>query len=167
MERTPVMMFESFNHAMSLLRDWQNKMFLNDWIIHLKIIPFTAPPLDGLYMGHSDADHVNNCAMIYLADQTTLPQDALMTLCDEKVLVHELLHLIYPTFVNAEEFTSAYMDTEEHRKLEKMAKTLILAKYDLPREWFDRHWHDKNVKGVTADVQHRNVPRREEVAQTE
>jgi len=69
-----------------------------------------------------------------------------MTLCDEKVLVHELLHLVYPSFVNEEEFTSAYMDTEEHRKLEKMAKTLIAVKYGLPREWFSRHWHDLFVE---------------------
>ena len=55
----------------------------------------------------------------------------------EKTLVHELLHLKYNWFVpQKESVESVYYDTLEHSLLEQMAKSLIMAKYNIPLSWF-------------------------------
>ena len=136
MRTEPIIKFTSEDEARKCLKWWQEKMQLTDWIIHLSIIPASEAPLNGENMGMSETDHVNNCGMIYLADQDTLGNFVCKKI-DEKVLVHELLHFKYPTIVDETSYTSAYMDIEEHRKLEKLAKSLLMVKYDLTFDYFD------------------------------
>lgn len=155
----PIIKFNSEAEATECMRWWQHQLYLDDWILRLRIIPFSESPLDGQYMGHNIADHVNNGAMIYLARHDDLDPDVIMTLCDEKVLVHELLHLSYPSLVDATNYTSAFMDMEQHRQLEKMAKSLVLTKYGLPREWFDRHWHDEYIRKENSKSCIRKAPK--------
>ena len=57
--------------------------------------------------------------------------------------MHELLHLRYPSIVDSTNYASAYMDIEEHRKIEELAKSLIMVKYDLPFSWFDRDYPER------------------------
>lgn len=142
MKSTPIIKFSNEEQINKCLKWWQSKLFLTDWIIHWNIKPFDVAPLNGIYMGHTDMDYVNQCALITLADCDTLPQDCIMTICDEKVLVHELLHLVYPTY-SKDSYEAFALETSEHSRLEKMAKTLIMVKYNLPFKWFDRDYHIK------------------------
>lgn len=143
MQDNPIMVFENIEQAYECLDWWKSKLHLEHWVIHLAIIPYFESPLDSTYMGKCISDHVNNCGMIYLASHETLSENCIMTLCDEKVLVHELLHLRYPSIVDSTNYASAYMDIEEHRKIEELAKSLIMVKYDLPFSWFDRDYPER------------------------
>lgn len=140
--KTPILKFTSGEQVTKCLKWWQKKLFLTDWIIHWNIAPFSTPPLNELYMGHTDMDYVNKCAVVTLADQNTLPQDCVMTLCDEHTLVHELLHLVYPTY-SKDSYEAFALENAEHSRLEQMAKSLIMVKYDLPFKWFDRDFHKR------------------------
>lgn len=137
--KTPIMHFTSDEQVEKCLKWWKKKLFLTDWIIHWRIAPFSEYPLESLYMGHTDIDYVNKCAMVTLADQCTLPQDSIMVLCDEKVLVHELLHLVYPSYTK-DSYEAFALENVEHSRLEQMAKSLIMVKYDLPFKWFDNQF---------------------------
>ena len=60
--------------------------------------------------------------------------------CDfinENVLVHELLHCKYNWLANESFYEGKYVDVMEHGLLEQMAKSLIMAKYDLILDYFN------------------------------
>lgn len=145
---TPIIKFTSDEQVNECLKWWKEKLFLTDWIIHWDIKPFNSFPLDSVYMGHTDMDFVNKGALITLADYDTLPQDCIMTLCDEKVLVHELLHLVYPIY-SKDNYEAFVLENAEHSRLEQMAKSLIMVKYNLPFEWFDKDSHKIRKEIVT------------------
>ena len=134
---TPIIKFESKKQLEECLEWWKSKLFLNDWIIHVNYIAFHLPPLNNVDMGNCNADYVNKCALITLADYNTLPKDCIMTLCDEKVLIHELLHIIYPVY-SQNSYEAFALEQITHSTLEQMAKTLLMVKYNLSFEWFDR-----------------------------
>lgn len=155
--REPIIQFKSKEQFEECLRWWKDVLFLNNWVIKWNYIDYDKEPLNSKLIGHSDCDYVNQCAVITLADYDTLPKDCIMTLCDEKVLVHELLHIKYPTYTK-DSFEAFYMEMEEHAKLEQMAKTLIMVKYDLPFDWFDRDYNkEEHSYEETGEPEPQNV----------
>ena len=58
---------------------------------------------------------------------------------EELTLVHELLHcLLFPIDVNPNEadYQTLYMDLDNHRKIDQLAKSLLMVKYNLDFDYF-------------------------------
>ena len=56
--------------------------------------------------------------------------------CHEQTLVLELLHCKYNIIERSNEYESKFLDDHQHMLLEQMAKSLIMAKYNIGLEWF-------------------------------
>lgn len=127
--------FISKEELNAYLKWWQEKLFLTDWIIKAKICE-PCDFVDEGNMGENSFDMVNRCCVIRILDKKYYG-DRIMKYCAEKVLVHELLHCKYNWIANESSYEGKYVDVMEHGLLEQMAKTLIMAKYDLSINYFN------------------------------
>ena len=128
----PIIEFKNIIDARTALKEWQHRLYLDDWIISLRLVDGTEIP--GL-SGRSEADHVNRCAVIKLSRITEDISSRIMKVAQEEVLVHELLHLKQPIIDN-ETYESTYHEVKQHGMLEQMSRSLIMAKYGVGPEWF-------------------------------
>lgn len=127
--------FNSEEELNECLKWWQEKLFLTDWVIKVRI----SEPCDFITegsVGENEFDMVNKCCVIRILDQKYYG-DRIMKYCAEKVLVHELLHCKYNWLAYEESYEGKYVDVMEHGLLEQMAKSLIMAKYDLSFDYFE------------------------------
>lgn len=127
--------FNSKEELSAYLKWWQEKLFLTGWIIKAVI----CEPQDFIKsdcMGENEADYVNKCCIIRILDKKYYG-NRIMKYCAEKVLVHELLHCKHNIIENKNSYEGTYFDVIEHGLLEEMAKSLIMAKYNLTLDYFD------------------------------
>lgn len=130
----PICEFENQTELDTVLHWWQEKLFLQDWFISAKIV------------SHNEFDLADSCgeniltfeqktSVIHLLDVKDYPKDSPIRYCQEKVLVHELLHCKY-NFIQpiSDSYAERYLDVIEHQKLEEMAKTLMMVKYNISFE---------------------------------
>lgn len=127
--------FNSKEELNECLKWWQEKLFLTDWIIKARICEPCDFEDDG-NMGENSFDMVNKCCVIQILDKKYYG-DRIMKYCAEKVLIHELLHLKYNWIENEGSYEGKYVDVMEHGLLEQMAKSLIMAKYNLTLDYFN------------------------------
>ncbi len=127
--------FNSKEELNKYLKWWQEKLFLTDWIIKVRICEPCDFSDEG-NMGENSFDMVNKCCIIRILDKKYYG-DRIMKYCAEKVLVHELLHCKYNWLANEGSYEGKYIDVMEYGLLEQMAKSLIMAKYDLSLDYFD------------------------------
>ncbi len=126
--------FESQEELNQCLKWWQEKLFLTDWIIKARI----CEPCDFVTedsCGENEFDMTNKCCVIRILSPEYYG-DRIMKYCAEKILVHELLHCHYNWLSNENSYEGKYVDVMEHRLLEQMAKSLVMAKYNLPLNYF-------------------------------
>lgn len=131
--------FSSKEEINDCLKWWQEKLFLTDWIIKVSVCEPCDFNDDG-NLGENSFDMVNKCCVIRILDKKYYG-NRIMRYCAEKVLVHELLHCKYKWLSNDTSYKGKYVDVVEHGLLEQMAKSLIMAKYDLGLDYFS------NVEG--------------------
>lgn len=143
--KEPIIRFNSKRDIEKCLKYWRKKLFLDDWVIHWRFVDFDHNPLNGKDLGQCECDYINKAAVITLATHDTVPGECIMFLCDEKVMVHELLHLKYPSYTNSS-YESYALELNDHQRMEELAKSLIMVKYNLPFQWFDREYHTKKVE---------------------
>lgn len=127
--------FKTKEELNKCLKWWQEKLFLKDWIIKARI----SKPCDFIKeecCGENEFDIVNKCCVIRILDHKYYG-DRIMKYCAEKVLVHELLHCKYNWLANESSYEGKYVDAMEHGLLEQMAKSLVMAKYDLNLDYFE------------------------------
>ena len=131
----PIEEFKTQEELNECLKWWQSKLFLDSWIIKAKI----CEPCDFSVEGRAGENSMvfeNKESMIRILDKKYFPDDAIAIYCAEQVLIHELLHCKYNFLLNKGTFESVYVDVMEHQLLEEMAKTLIMAKYNLDFDYF-------------------------------
>lgn len=127
--------FESQEELNQYLKWWQEKLFLTDWVIKARISE-PCDFADNGNMGENEFDIVNKCCVIRILDKKYYG-DRIVKYCAEKVLVHELLHCKYNWLANESSYEGKYVDVMEHGLLEQMAKSMIMAKYDLSLDYFE------------------------------
>jgi len=136
----PIIEFESIEQAKKYLKEWQTRLFLDDWIIRLDLVDHDQIGDDRF----AEIISVKVCktAIIRLRrldNAKSLPIERQQTeaFCMEKALVHELLHLKF-SFTDAAQDTieGNYMRECEHTLIEQIAKSLIMAKYNLGLSFF-------------------------------
>lgn len=137
MAKKPVEIFKSYNEFIALAKDWQSKLFLDDWFIEFKLTDSPIYMDDNELYGLSAYSYDNSVADITVYNGKELQTSASRNIA-ELTLVHELLHLKMEYFSDPEIVGEMpkIQESMEHRALEMMAKSLIMAKYNIPREYF-------------------------------
>lgn len=124
--------FSSQEELNQRLKWWQEKLFLTDWIIKARVCRKEDFESDDKLVGENYFSTINRYSQISILEKEEYEQEKpIMKYCAEKILLHELLHL---------KFDSISVDQEEvttHILIEQMAKSLIMAKYDLSLDYFE------------------------------
>lgn len=131
----PINEFKSKEELEECCKKWQEILFLDKWIIH----PSLNHPEEfntKNVMGECEFDAVNKAARIRILKKKFYG-DRILKYCAEKILVHELLHCKYNMIGGNGTYEAVYVDMVEHGLLEEMAKSLIMAKYNVTLEYFD------------------------------
>ena len=139
--RRPIEVFQSQTELNECLRWWQDKLCMNDWIISAAIVPVSEMD-DKDDQGENHMIHTRKVAEIRILKKEDMPEDStarkFLRHCDEQILVHELLHCLYDWMdpgINAT-YEGVYIDEIEHQKLDQLAKSMIMVKYNLPLSYF-------------------------------
>lgn len=125
--------FEKDEQLQSALKYWQHILFLDDWFIKAELSSDIQ----------SHGQNVFNCDLmtgtIKIRPRDSLTNTDIIKYCAEATLVHELLHMkldycgINTKKASVEEMT---FGIEQHRKVEFMSRSFIMARYNLPKDWF-------------------------------
>lgn len=133
----PVVEFESQSQLDEYLEKWKVILGLQDWMIKASVVGKEYMPLE-------DSAGVNEYSIpmmqsiIYILDPKDYEDGTMDVYIAEKILVHELLHLVF-TYVDREnDYESKLADLIEHQKIEKMAKSFMKARYHLTDNDFYR-----------------------------
>lgn len=137
----PIEVFQSQAQLDECLKWWQDRLCMNDWILTASICG--REDMDSVDdQGENLMIHARKVAEIRILKKTDMPNDSVakrfLRHCDEQILVHELLHCLYDWMDpgNNPSYEGTYLDEIEHQKLDTMAKSLIMVKYDLPLSYF-------------------------------
>lgn len=128
------MEFKKERFANEIMRQWQHRLFLNDWTISIHLLDPTE--MDNGAAGTNEFQYENKSSIIKIAKLNDDLKARNQKACHEKTLVHELLHLKYNIVERSSEYESKFLDIHQHMLLEQMAKSLIMAKYNIGIEWF-------------------------------
>lgn len=132
---TPIMEFKSMEQAYKCLNYWKEKLFLQDWTIKLLLVSPEEMNLEDVCGENLFQIETKSCVIKILKPEYY--GDRIIKYCAESILIHELLHCLY-NWVERDynSIEVAYYDTLEHARLEQMAKSLLMTKYDLNFDWF-------------------------------
>ena len=133
MNKEPIQEFENIEQANEYLKEWQNRLFLNDWIIKLNFAEANEMPNNA---GFNNWCFEKQSARITLAKLTDDTRNRIIKVCQECTLVHELLHLKFNLVENADTYEGKFLEIHEHQLLDQIAKSLIMTKYNLAFDWF-------------------------------
>ena len=122
--------------AQQCLKEWQERLGLNDWHIILRI--GRDIPKDGL--GFCQPNFSLRMATIDIASKDSDKHlDNYLKTNQELILVHELGHCILPMLSNTvlgESSSEAWYNITIHQATERFARAMFSAKYGLEPEWF-------------------------------
>ena len=133
----PVMEFKDEQQLCSSLKEWQERLFLTDWTIKATLVDFSEVVYENYkdVCGDNTYNSVNQFTVIRVIRHNDEMRSRIQKCCHEKTLVHELLHLkLHFPIVGT--FESSNLDQRIHTFIDQMAKSFIMAKYDLPFDWF-------------------------------
>ena len=132
---TPIMEFASVKQAYDCLHYWQEKLFLQDWTI--KLILATPEDMNMQEVCGENVYQVDSKSCVIKILKPEYYGDRIIKYCAEQILIHELLHCLYNWVErNYDSIEVAYYDTLEHARLEQMAKSILMVKYNLSFDWF-------------------------------
>lgn len=130
----PIMIFENEDELNKSLKEWKKRLFLNDW--NIKAYLAHGEDIAGL-AGESEAQWVNSCGVIRIRYGNEMPNDMIEKEPHEKILVHELLHFKMMSFTSSDmSIEDVFFDEKQHQLLEQIAKSIIMAKYNIKYNWF-------------------------------
>lgn len=143
LQRTPIITFKDDEELNECVRWWKDRLFLHDWSItaHLVDEAFEDDERTREVAGLNKFQWLHQTSIISISrkqvEDGVAIEDSVIKVCAEKTLVHELLHLRMNWLSPPYSHEGNYYDAMEHQKLEQFARSLILAKYQLPANWFD------------------------------
>ena len=134
--RQPIMQYKNEKQLYKSLREWQDRLFLNDWIIKVSFVDSIEDDEGNQLQGINNFQIENKACHIKLLKPNSDAKSRIVKFCMELTLVHELLHCKYNWCAAPQSHEGVYYDVSEHALIEQMAKSLIMAKYDLSFDWF-------------------------------
>ena len=159
MNKEPIEVFESKEQFKACCKEWQERLFLNNWFIKFNLTTEEIKDEHGnILWGVCTHMTEGSAAVITIYNDKGFPSDAeeedmWLKPCAELTLIHELLHLQF-------EYDDATADTDNetlrahlvHSSLERMAKTLLMTKYDLDKDWFFMPEDEEKDEEDTIDL---------------
>ena len=135
-KKKPIEDFETKENLLACAREWEEKLFLKHWYIEYGLVDGEDIPGLG---GESDVNWQGMSGAVSIRKRDQTP-DCITRCPQELTLVHELLHFKYMSFKEPNpSIEGVFYNEEQHQLLEQMAKSLIMAKYDLSPEYFRKH----------------------------
>jgi len=142
----PKKVFDSSEELQEYVDYWVEKLFLTDWIIKAELVPTSR--IEGSY-----GKNINNWMLktshiqisVYDNDmrEILIKSKNVRKFCQEQTLIHELLHSKYCISMGKiDKYELLLMELTEHAKLEQLAKSLLMTKYDLTFDWFKDEWEE-------------------------
>ena len=135
----PIKQFKSIRELKDCAKWWQKRLFLENWFIKYELVDKrlakeSGEPIDG----YCQFSVENKEAKIVISNMPT--EEGIVEFSAELTLVHELLHIKreYLPRSYSEGDVESFEDILLHQSQEEMAKTLLLTKYDLEKDWFLR-----------------------------
>lgn len=137
-DREPLTVFKDQNELDRYLRMWKRILFLEDWIIQATLIdaPLYNDNGDEL-LGNNTYQIDNKCASIKIVKSNDDNTNRLVKYCGELVLVHELLHCKRNWLQPPNSMEGMFFDVLGHQSLEEEARSYLLARYNITKEWFE------------------------------
>ena len=134
-KKEPICIIKDKKQLIKLLKEWQHRLFLDDWII--KVAMVSEDELEEDLAGQTSFVYTTKMAMISLTEPTKDNTGRIAKYCIEQTLVHELLHCKMALMSNTNTtYESGYLYEHEHQLLDDMAKSLVMAKYNIDLNWF-------------------------------
>lgn len=128
----PIIKFENEEQAEKCLREWQHRLFLDHWIINIELVD----DIDGQENVLGQTDYVTVSFDANIRIKKISDDEISNKKCQEKILVHELMHLIILQTDNYETIEALHWNISQHQIMEQMARSLVMAKYDLDIDFF-------------------------------
>lgn len=137
--KEPICIFNTEKELNISLKEWQDRLFLSDWFIKASLVDANTLIVNGHQLaGYNECFHeMKSCYIDIVKPNDSILHGKITKFCQESTLVHELLHCKY----NVAEYKgnsveAVYYGLNEHTLIEEMARSLIMAKYDIPLKWF-------------------------------
>lgn len=127
----PICEFKDKKQLQDCCRDWQHKLMLDHWVIYAGFHTTAEYPNE---YGHVEFSIANETATITILDK--MPTGRITRNCAELSLIHELLHLKLGWLEANETYEAIYLDEKQHQLIHELARSLIMAKYNLDYDWF-------------------------------
>ena len=137
MRESPVYEFKSQEQLDEYLYKWKNILGLQGWMIKACVVGKDNMPLEDS-AGVNEFNIPMMQSIIYILDPRDYEDDTIDVYLAEKILVHELLHLVVTCVDRDDRYESKVVDLLEHQRVEKMAKSLIKARYYITDDDFYR-----------------------------
>lgn len=136
----PITTFANQGELDACLAEWQERLFLSDWIIQAHLVDSQKDMALDDCEGEAVTTPTVKVGIIRILRERPEDSDGYPEkMCHEKILVHELLHHVFPTAEQSRDFRTyegVQYGLVYHQNIERMAKSLIMAKYGVPFSWF-------------------------------
>ena len=139
MAKKPVEIFKSDQEFQIMAKDYQHKLFLDNWFIIFKLVDSPIYQDDLQLWGCCSYSFENSSAVITVYNgKDSIDAEYQSKNIAELTLLHELLHLKLEYMTDAENVgnMSPLAISLTHQGLETMAKTIIMFKYNVPYDYF-------------------------------
>jgi hypothetical protein len=142
----PINVFKNNEQFLAYAKDWQHKLFLDNWNIEFRL---TEDPIklvdndcdtENLLWGFVDYSFENSSALITVFNSKVIESEGdFSNNMAELTLVHELLHLKVEYIIDDDIIGKLPKIHQSllHQEVEAMAKSLIMAKYGLDYAYFN------------------------------
>jgi hypothetical protein len=136
----PIEVFKSQEELNHCLKWWQHRLYLDGWMIRAKVVDEIedCDNDDAVGLNTFNFDVSQSYIQILSEESFEKKNPFCEHICMEKTLVHELLHCLYGWIDGNGSYEGVYLMAKEHQQIEQMAKTLIMAKYNLDYDYFER-----------------------------
>lgn len=129
----PIIEFKNDKELQKCVKYWKNVLYLNDWVIKVLLVDEMPDDLDSLGLNKNVYCHKTALIRILKGKHT----DEFIKPCAEKVLIHELLHCKFEVEIERPTIEELHYMEHQHQDIEFMARSLLMAKYNLNKDWFD------------------------------
>jgi len=140
MKNKPIEYFQNDKEFQKCAKEWQHKLFLDDWFIKFELIEqeIYADDKESKLFGYCQKVWENHEAIIRIShikdNKGTVTKGI-----EELTLIHELLHCkLFPLEVDEEHssYEGLTLALQNHVHIEQLAKSLLMAKYNLDYNYF-------------------------------
>jgi hypothetical protein len=128
----PIMEFRNTREAVDCMKEWQERLGLTDWTIKINLCEVSEMDLENS-VGECECTACIKSARIQIMLKKYYG-NRIRKYCAEKFLVHELLHCKLALLKDSDDIVANRL---LHQTQEDLSYALIMAKYNLPKDFFD------------------------------